>query len=768
MALLTPSKAEGGAPVSREHDARRRAWPDEAAPLHLPNLNDIDLRGLGRTIWRWRVMVIWTTLVLTVLSVVLIYRLTPLYTASAQVLIGIDQVNIGKLEDLVTGLKNDGEMAATEIGVIRGRNLAEKVITKLGLENDPELNPTLRPPSAWRQFLASQTVIPQSWLEPLLGTPEESTTPAGGRDMAKIIDTFLDKLRVSNDGRSRIITISFESRNPNTAAQVVNTLADSYIVARLDAKFEATKRANVWLADRLSSLRQEVLVSEDAVEKFRTENGLLRTKDSTLATQEISQVAAEAVTARTKRLEAQSRLAQIEHSGVARSGNLPDGSIMEVLQSPLIQQLKQQEADASRRAAELMSQYGDRHPKVIAVKAEIADIRNKIHTEIGKIVTALRNEVTTQQARETSLNAMLDKMKRQLGQASIADVQLRDLERQAEANRTLYENFLSQFKLTQSKDNFQQPDATIISRADVPHLPSFPRKGALILLSALTSFVFGVLLALICQYLDVGIRSMEQVYSLLKVHALGMVPMPAGILKSGDRQKLAREVLERPLSTYSEAIRTVHTNLMLSDIDARPRVVLITSALPSEGKSSLSIALAQMAARYGQKVCVIDSDLRRPVIHRLTGVPAKPGLIDWLVDRCSFEDIIQRQVAGGIDVIPAGELPSIPPNLLASERFKQLLRGLVERYDLVILDSAPVLAVADTRVLSALADKTVFAVRWASTSHRVAATALHQLQQSGAYVAGAVLTAVDVKAHAKDGFTDSVLYAGKLKEYYHH
>jgi capsular exopolysaccharide synthesis family protein len=300
----------------------------------------------------------------------------------------------------------------------------------------------------------------------------------------------------------------------------------------------------------------------------------------------------------------------------------------------------------------------------------------------------------------------------------------------------------------------------------VPHEPSFPQKPVLLLLSGLASLAFAIFLALVCQHLDVGVRSMEQVYNLLKVHALGMIPSPAGLLKSGDRQKLAREVIDRPLSTYSEAVRTIHTNLMLSDVDARPRVVLVTSALPGEGKSTTSISLAQMAARYGQKVVVIDADLRRPVVHRMAGVAEKPGLVDWLVDRCAFEEIIQRHVIGGIDVIPAGDLPSIPPNLMASERFKQLLRGLVEQYDLVILDSAPVLAVADTRVLSVLADKTVFCVRWASTSYRVAATALHQLRESGAFIAGAVLTVVDVKAHARDGFTDSVLYAGRMKEYY--
>ena len=357
---------------------------------------------------------------------------------------------------------------------------------------------------------------------------------------------------------------------------------------------------------------------------------------------------------------------------------------------------------------------------------------------------------------------MLDGLKQQSAKSGIADVQLRDLKRQAEANRTLYENFLNQFKMTSSQDQFQQPDASIISRAEIPHIPSFPQKGALILLSAIASLTLGIFLALLAQYLDVGVRSMEQVKSLLNVYPLGMVPAPQGLVKG----KLAREVIDRPMSGYSEAVRTVHTNLMLSDVDQRPRVVLITSSLPGEGKSTLSISLAEIAARYGQKVVIIDADLRRPTIHRLAGASPKPGLVDWLLDRVSFDDILQRHAVGGVDVISAGEIPTIPPNLLLSERFKQLLRGLSEQYDLVVINSAPVLALSDTRVLSMLADKTIFVIRWASTSYRVAAAALQQVVDSGGYIAGAVLTAVDVKAHAKDGFYDLVLYSGKLKEYY--
>ena len=773
MALLAPLKNDGS--LARVTDADARPTVESGSHFLGSTLESIDLRNMWRAVWRWRMLVLWTTLALTALATFVIFRLTPQYTASAQVLVGLQQVKLGTIQDVLSDLKGDNEMISTEIGIIRSRKLAEKTVDKLNLDNNPEFNPALRAPGFFANLLSSQHLIPQSWLAKFSRSSAEDANDS--RNMTKIIDNFSDKLKVANDGKSRIITISFQSEDPILAAQVANTLADEYIVERLDAKFEATKRANIWLADRLNTLRQEVQVSEDAVEKFRNENGLLRTANPqqpgtqciTLTMQQMAQVSTDAVTAHTKYLEAQSRLAQLQRSGVTKGGAstdaaIKDNNILEVLQSPVIQNLRAQEADAQRRAADLAAQYGDKHPKMVNARAEIAEIRSKIQTEVARVVDSLRNEVATQQAREQGLNQLLSKMKADAARNDIAEVQLRDLERQAQANRALYENFLTQFKQTQSQDSFQQPDADIISHAPVSTVPSFPQKLVLILLSALTSFAIGILLALVCQNLDVAVRSMDQVRSLLKVHPLGMVPALGGIRRPGNKPE--SEVLDRPLSAYAEAIRSIHTNLMLSDVDTRPRVVLVTSALPGEGKSTMAMSLAQMVARYGQRVIVIDGDLRRPAVHRLAGVSQRPGLIEWLLNRNALEEVIYSTGPGGVDVIPAGDQPQLPPNLLSSDRFRQLLRGLMERYDMVILDSAPVLAVSDTRILATLAEKTLFVVRWASTSHKVAASGLRQLLEAGAHVAGVALMAVDVKAHAKDGFTDSVLYSGRLREYY--
>src|SRR5690242_1880756 len=392
MALLAPIKTHGNAALARQGGGPL----SDGTSLLGSTLESIDLRNLWRIMWRWRGLILWVTVVLTALAIFVIYQLTPLYTGQAQVLVGIQQLKIGNLEQALGAIRPEGEMVATEIGIIRSRKLAENTVAKLSLDNDPEFNPALQPAGMISRFFRWQHFIPQSWLPKKLTDDQEAGDT--DRNMTKIIDTFESKLKVTNDGKSRIITIAFQSESPVTAAQVANTLADAYIVEELDAKFEATKRANIWLADRLNTLRQEVTVSEDAVEKYRAANGLLRTNkpqnpggaDTTLTSQQMAQVSAEAITAHTKYLEAQSRLAQLQRSGVTRGGRnvddaIKDDNLMEVLQSPIIQNLKQQEADAQRRAADLASQYGDKHPKMISVRGEIAEIRTKIQTEVGRI-----------------------------------------------------------------------------------------------------------------------------------------------------------------------------------------------------------------------------------------------------------------------------------------------------------------------------------------------------------------------------------------------
>ncbi|MBV9522175.1 MAG: polysaccharide biosynthesis tyrosine autokinase, partial [Alphaproteobacteria bacterium] len=658
----------------------------EITPFHQRVIDQIDLRHTGRTLWRWRMLIATVAIISGIIGVAVVQSLRPVYTATTQIAIGDQQPSLIKLEQIVSDLKGDNETIATEVGIIRSRKIAQKTVLKLGLDTMPEFNP---PPSLMQRaanYLRTQRMVPLPWLDKISTEPEADDVGVD-RNLNFVIDAVLDRLKVSNDGKSRIITISFQSSSPQLAAQVVNAIADFYVTSKLDAKLEATKRANLWLSDQLASLRQDVLTSDDAVEKFRRDHGLVRGQTSTIVDQQMSQVATEAMAAHTKLLEAQSRLIQVQRSDVARGQVGGDiSSLPEVLQSPLIQKLREQESEASRRLADLLSHYGEKHPAVINARAELNDFKHRIQSEVAKVADALRNEVANQQARESSLNALMDKVKAQESRSNIDQVQLHELERNAQANKTLYENLLEKFKETQSEQSYQQSNAEIISPAVTPNDPSFPQKAVLIILSVIAGLVLGSLLALLRENMDVGLRSMEQVKELLHLNPLGMVPAIAGGLK---RQRPEREVLDRPMSAYSEAMRTIHANLVLSDIDMRPKTVLVTSSLPSEGKSTVAVSLAYVMAREGLRVLVIDCDLRRPTVHKLSGAPSAPGLVDWLLDKAEFNQIVHTHQESGVDIITAGRIPSVPPNLLSSQRFQQMLKQVRQHYDFVLLDSAP-------------------------------------------------------------------------------
>lgn len=730
------------------------------AALYQRWIDEIDLRRTWRTLWRWRGLIAAVTAFAAVLSIVVVESLTPVYTATTQIAIAPPQIPLFKADQqMVADLRGDSETVSTEVSIVRSRKIAQKTVLKLGLDSVPEFNP--RPGLRQRvgAFIRDQNYIPLKSLDRFFPTQDD---PEVGVDqkLNGVVDAVLDRLKVSNDGKSRVLTLSFPSTSPELAARIVNTIADFYITAQLDAKLDAAKRANLWLSDQVATLRQEVVASDEAAQKFRREHNLLRGQTSTITSQEISQVAAEAVTAHTKSLEAQSRLVQLQRSGLAR-GPAGLSTLPEVQQSQLIQNLSSQEAEASRRLADLLAHYGEKHPSVINLRAELSDIHRRLQSEMARVADSLRTEVANQQARENSLVAMLEKAKAAESRSNSDEVQLHELEREAEANKALYENFLQRFKETQSQTSFARADAEIISPAVTPADPTFPQKTVLIILSIMTGLVLGALLAMLSENMDVGLRSMEQVREILHLNPLGMIPTLAGEGKRSERQ-----VLDHPLSSYSEALRTMQANIALSDIDSPQKTILITSSLPGEGKSTTALSLGHMMARDGQRTLLIDCDLRRPTLHKLSGANAGPGLVDLLLGRCDLSEIVQVNQESGLEIITAGNLPSVPPNLLASQRFQQLLKHMRQQYDIVLLDSAPVLAIADTRVLSSVADKTVFVVRWASTSRKVVAAALEQLQRAGCDLAGVVLTQVNVKGHAKDGFSDSVLYTGKLKHYY--
>jgi capsular exopolysaccharide synthesis family protein len=423
--------------------------------------------------------------------------------------------------------------------------------------------------------------------------------------------------------------------------------------------------------------------------------------------------------------------------------------------------LREQEAQLDRKVAELASEYGAKHPRMINARAEMRDLRDKIEGEVNKIVQSFRNKVSVVRARENSLLESLDLLQQRVAELNSSEVQLRALQREAKANRDLYETFLSRFKETSTQEDMQQIDARIITRADLPSAPSFPNKRMIIALVFVSSIFLGIVLAFAMEHIDHGFRSMEQIERLIGAPALGLVP---AVGKSkGAPEKYA---VEKPTSMLGEAVRTIYTALVLSNVDTPPRVVLVTSALPKEGKTTTALLLGRLYAMLGKRAIIIDTDLRRPQVHLKLDLPEAPGLVELLTGKATPEEVIRKDEASGADVIVAGKAGPNAAELLSSDRLKSLLSKLGEYYDLVVLDSPPTMAVADARVLAHIADRTILVIRWAATRREIAAMAVKHILDAGGTLAGIVLSRVNIRKHASYGYGDSGYYYGPARKYY--
>lgn len=725
--------------------------------------DDLDLRELGRILWRRRNTIIAIAVLVVAMAVLVIYQLQPRYRAVATVMLDQREAQVVDIQSVLSGLPSGDEAIESEIQIIRSSKLAERAIERLQLHLDPEFNPMLRPPGVLTLATGIHDVVPDPVIEAFNFSSDRLSISVEQREarlMELMIDVFRAKLRINQVDRSRAIGIAFESQNPDTAAKVANTLADLYVVSQLEAKFEATERANSWLNERLGDLRAKVERSEQQIEIYRKERGLIEGENVVLVREQISDLSGKLLVERGKRSEAEARLARVE--GLLSSGGV--GSATEVLSSGLIQHLQAQEAEVRRKLAELATSLGDKHPQLIATRAELGDLEQKIRNEVSKIVNGLRNEAQIARAREESLQGGLDELKLEVEALQGAQIEMRSLEREAQANRSLLENFLARSKETESQENLQDSDAVVLSPAAVPRKPMYPRKRLFLLVSLIGALVTGVAMAFLMEFLERGFRSVEQTERSLGLPALGLVPLLRE--RNPFRRPTPETFLrENPNSAYAEAIRSVQTAVLLSEVERPPKTLLVASSLPREGKTALAQALAFNFARSGRSAVLVDCDLRRPSVHRLNGLERSPGLTEYVAGQVTLADIIELHDSG-CRIVTAGRGVANPTDIVSSSRMAALLQELSRTFDLVVLDSPPTLAVSDAQILARHADKAVFVVRWASTPQDVASEGLRKLQDVGGDLAGVVMTMVDARKHALYSRRGSAYFSPAVQKYY--
>ncbi len=704
-------------------------------------------------------------ILITGLATISVYMITPQYEAFSAILIDVRERPLGNIDAIVTGLPAGSETIQSEIAVIESRDFLERVAQNLKLYEIPEFNIGLREQTIWGEFVLTIRGFVESLIEAITGpksktpvTPEEEFE----RERALVITTLSENLEVQPRAQTWVIDVRARSESPVLAARLANTIAELYQVNQLEVKYEATKRSTSWLTDRLSDLRNDLEAAEMKMEQYRSSAGLLQGRENvTLSEQQIFDINAQLTAARIRRGEVQARLRQAEQ--LLRS---PEGASAagDVLGSPIVQNLLALQNELMRQISELSATVGENHPDLIKVRAAARDLRSELAVEIGKVVGSLRNELAVATSQERALEQNLIALESKVGELNSREAELRILQREAETSRLLYETFLTRFKETQQQEEIQQADARIISRADVPLWPAFPDKKMVIALAAICSLLVGVLIVALFEILERGLRSMEEVYRYIGLPCFALVPAIS-------KFRLARAspedyVMQNRTSAYAEALRSLHNGIMMSGPEAKPKLVVVTSARPNEGKTSIAISMGRLMAMSGRRVILLDFDQRKPEVDERLRSPHKAGIVEYLSGEVELVDVVQKEVASGLEFIVSGRHTHSFVELLRSERLNQLLEQLRGDYDLVLVDGPPVLALADIKLLSRLADRTVLIVRWRDTPRNVVRVALRQLVDAGVTVAGVAISRVDVRRNAQYGFGDSTLFTGAFRKYY--
>lgn len=740
-------------------------------PATLGN-DSVDVVSFFAILWRRKWLILLVSLIGATVGWAFGKQRVPVYTASALIVVDPREDRVLNIEKVVGRLPVDEKIVATEMGVITAHANLRRTVEELGLVADPEFNPLLREerlqwPGLDPRLLIERalSLLPRDWLVAIGVAAEPTSWPreaeVADRSVEDLVAAALaERVRVLNDGVSYLIRLEVSAEDPAKAAQITNHLAEVYIDGQRRSKLGATGRASSFLEERLQALRAEVEKAERAVASFRAEQGLLDAQGVTLGEQELSELNRELIVARGELAERQAKLRLVRE--LRASGRGLD-AISDIAASPVIVNLRAREAELARQEAELVTQFGPRHPRMVQLERDRANLQAKVRAEVDRLATQLENDVRVVQARVATLEGQLAGVKGRSARDRQAEVKLKELERQAEAARQLYQSVLQRSKETREEEQLVEADARIVSPATPPLAPSSFGPKIYMLVGLTGSLLISSALALLLESLGKGLRSAREVEKLTGLPMLSLVPE----VPVRRRQKPHHYLLEKPLSVYAEAIGAVFVAVAATPLRTDGgSVVLVTSSLPEEGKTTLVVSLGVFAARSGKKVLLVDLDLRHPSVHRNLGWQLPNGILEVLRGDCSLEEAIQVDEETGLHFLPVKGQTANPIALLASEEMRAFLARCRSGYDLVILDTAPVASVTDARILAPLVDQVVYAVQWNKTPAALVQDEVAALQELGADIKGIVLTRVDLAKHAKYGYHDRTGYYKHSTKYY--
>ncbi len=695
----------------------------------------LDVKGLLEVFARrWRLFV---SVVLGVVATAVIASLIlrPVYEASAGIRVDPVQRSSIDLEAVARGTPPDQALVDSEVKIIQSRDVARGVVRELRLTEDPEFNPKLRHGGA-------------------TGAPAEEITT----------DAVLKHLDVAREGSTYIIALGFKSHNPAKSANIANAFAEQYIEASIREKVQAAAQQAAMLNDRVSALGAEAQKADAALAQYQASNGITTAEGGTVTEQQISTLTSELANAESAAAAARSNY-EAARTQVAQSGI---DSVSTVINSPTMVELHRQHAELLRNQAEINARYGPKHPETVKISQQVSLIDQQMHEEAQRIVSGLASDARAAEARVSALRGELGALKGQLDANSRASVMAEGLKRDADAKHTVYNQVAASAQQASQQEHGNQSQAQIVARASVPTKAAFPNKALFAALGSAMGLVLGVAAVAGAEILDSGVRTPDEVERDLGLNFIAAAPLltPKTLQQNGQTLAPWDYVTAKPMSGYAEAMRATRSAIVLSDIDRRQKVVLITSAVPNEGKTVTSVSLARVMAMSGERVVLVDCDLRRNALEGLMPEQPKAGLIEVLTGAATLDEVLIPDSVEGLHILPLHQAAFTPRDLFGAAGMRRLLDDLRQRYDHVILDGPPVLAVADARTLGTLADAVLMAARWNKTPRRSIQAAIARLTHDGARVAGVLLSMVDTRSRFSTGVGDQSYYYVNYRGYY--
>lgn len=569
----------------------------------------------------------------------------------------------------------------------------------------------------------------------------------------------LENLNVRRSGQSPLITINYTSRDPLQAATLASSFAREYYALQTDRQVKQSRQVSESLDKKVDALRKQVETADAAVAKFRLEHNLLSTPGSMSPEQEIASIQADLAMARANAAEAASR-------GAASRYAIPGGGANGPINTNTISQLQQQKAEVERRVASLSARYGPRHPQLIDANKELSAIDSQIGQEMSRIKATAGAEASAVGSRAASLSASLNAARARMADNVSASVRLGDLQREADNLRQIYQNLLQSSSEESARRSLIRPDVMITSLANVPLRPSSPNLLLNLLGGLVAGFALGVSIAYVRERWSQGLNTVDDIATLLGQNHLNSIPTLKSSIDKPKTKDPVEAVSAHPLSAYTEAFRNLATSLTYAAAAKKGKVLGISSALPKEGKTTTSIALAHVLASAGQNVLLVDADLRRRSVTTTLNPDASKGLVQVVRGECRLGEALLREETSGFDVLPLAPESHLGPMPFEAASFNELIVHLRGRYDAILFDTAPVLAVADTRILLHHFDAMVLLARWKATPVKAVRAALHQIESVGGAVTGIALTMVDLRRQAESGYGDASYYYGYMKDYY--